>query len=80
MWLTRNSTKAAATENACEQELRARAASNSKLDVDAVRKQMNDLKKEIRNNFLARVQVEGAGACDKSLRQLETANGAIDLK
>ncbi|WP_041741045.1 hypothetical protein [Collimonas fungivorans] len=80
MWLTRNSTKAAATENACEQELRAKATSDSKLEVDAVRKQMNDLKKEIRSNFQVRVQVEGASACDESLRQLETGSGAMDLK
>ena len=79
-WRARNAVKAKLTKEACESELQEKAKSEAASELDAVRAQMADVKKKIRNGFLARLQEEGKNACTVTLHQLARGTGAMDLK
>lgn len=79
-WRARNAVKAKLAKEVCESELLEKAKTEGASEIDAVRAQMADVKKKIRNGFLARLQEEGKNACNGALHQLATGTGAMDLK
>ena len=78
-WRARNAVKAKLAKEVCESELLEKAKTENPSEIDAFWAQMADVKKKIRNGFLARLQEEGKNSCTEALRELATDTGAMDL-
>jgi uncharacterized protein YicC (UPF0701 family) len=80
-WLARNSAKAEAAAVACtaQMQMLSETAAN-KEEVDYLRKQLVDLRREIIDSFRDRISREGSSVCEDALRQLENGTGAMDFK
>lgn len=80
-WLARNSAKAEAAAAACADQMQMLSKdAENKEEVDYLRKQLVDLRREIIDSFRERISREGSSVCEGALRQLETGTGAIDFK
>ena len=80
-WLARNSAKAEAAAAACTEQMQmlSEDAAN-KEEVEYLRKQLVDLRREIIDSFRERISMEGSSVCEGALRQLENGSGAMDFK
>jgi hypothetical protein len=79
-WRIRNAVKAKLAKDACESDLQEKAKTEAAYKIGALRGQMADLVKKIRNAFVEQLQEEGEIACTSALHQLATGTGAMDLK
>ena len=79
-WRARNAVKAKLAKEACESKLQEKARTEAASENNAIRERIANVKKEIRNGLLARLQEEGKNACTEALHQLATGTGAMDLK
>jgi uncharacterized protein YicC (UPF0701 family) len=80
-WLARNSAKAKAAAAVCTDQMQmlSKDAAN-KEEVDYLRKQLVDLRREIIDSFREQISREGSSVCEGALRQLENGTGAMDFK
>lgn len=79
-WRARNAVKAKLAKDACESELQEKAKTEAASEINALRERIADVKKKIRNGFLAQLQEDGKSACTGALHQIATGSGAMDLK
>lgn len=79
-WLARNSAKAEAAAACTDQmQMLSKDAVNTE-EVDYLRKQLVDLRREIIDSFRERISREGSCVCEGALQQLENGTGAMDFK
>ena len=79
-WRARNAVKAQLAKEACESELQEKAKTEAASEINTVRERIADVKKKIRNGFLAQLQADGKSACTGALHQIATGSGSMDLK
>jgi uncharacterized protein YicC (UPF0701 family) len=79
-WSVKNSAKAEAAAACTDQMQMLSKDVANKEEVDYLRKQLVDLRREIIDSFRERISREGSSVCEDALRQLENGTGAMDFK
>ncbi|SDF33656.1 hypothetical protein SAMN05428966_114145 [Massilia sp. PDC64] len=79
-WRDRNLDKANAARKACSNELSAAAASMSASDLEAARKRVADIRAEMLSGFEAEIRKRGIAPCREALKQLQQADGPLEIR